>query len=238
MDSIKINLEHDDEQRFLRTEISPIVKDLLKNSPWKSFLDLGCGDGGLLYNIQEEGLFDYSNKKVYGVDISKKRIIRTQKLCPDVKTEVADACNVKRLADESIDLLVSSMVLEHVPDDMKMLKEIARLLAPGGKAYISTVFKHRLAWYYHRANGQWALDPTHCREYTDEKPVLDEFKKLGLTLEYNVKTTICFPVLDFIFRRLKKMSIYNNPFWMRLRSIKVPILGYKAWEIIVSKPKR
>ncbi len=238
MDSIEINLKHDNEQRFLTAGIQAIVKDLLKKSSWKSFLDLGCGDGGLLYSIQEEGFFDYNNKKIYGVDISKNRILRTQKLCPNVKTEVANACNVEMLDSESIDLLVSNMVIEHVPDDMEMLKEIARLISPGGKAYISTVFKHRLAWYYHRANGQWALDPAHCREYSDEKPVLDELQKLGLTLECNIKTNIWFPVLDFIFRRLKKPEIYHSSFWVRLRSIKVLIPGYKTWEIVVSKPNR
>ena len=238
MDSIKINLEHDNEQRFLKTEISPIVRNLLKTTPWKSFLDLGCGDGGLLYSLQDEGFFDYDKNQIYGVDISKKRILRTQKLCPNVKTEVANACNVETLDNESIDLLISSMVLEHVPNDMEMLKEIARLVSPGGKVYISTVFKHKLAWYYHRANGQWVLDPTHCREYTEEKTILDELERLGLILECNIKKTIWFPVSDFIFRRINKINIYNNSFWRRLRSIKVPVPGYKTWEIIVSKPKR
>lgn len=119
-----------------------------------------------------------------------------------------------------------------------MLREISRLISDGGKAYISTVFKHKLSWYYYRANGQWVLDPTHCREYTDEKIILDELQKLGLQIEYNIKKNMWFPVLDFIVRRLKRTNVYSNPFGMHLRSIKIPILGYKTWEIVVSKPNQ
>ena len=54
---------------------------------------------------------------------------------------VADAEHLP-FADDSIDALVSESVLEHVPDATKMAKEMVRVLAPGGYAYISVPFIH------------------------------------------------------------------------------------------------
>jgi SAM-dependent methyltransferase len=47
------------------------------------------------------------------------------------------------LADGCVDLLVCYHVLEHVPDDWAAMAEIARILAPGGVAIISTPYNPR-----------------------------------------------------------------------------------------------
>jgi SAM-dependent methyltransferase len=45
------------------------------------------------------------------------------------------------LADGSIDLLVCYHILEHVEDDTSAMREIRRVLQPGGVALIQTPFK-------------------------------------------------------------------------------------------------
>jgi ubiquinone/menaquinone biosynthesis C-methylase UbiE len=40
------------------------------------------------------------------------------------------------LADDGFDLVVCSHVLEHVPDDRQAMKELARVLKPGGRALV------------------------------------------------------------------------------------------------------
>ena len=45
------------------------------------------------------------------------------------------------IPDGSLDAVVSTMVMEHVPDEQAYLVEIHRLLRPGGRAYVTTVFK-------------------------------------------------------------------------------------------------
>jgi SAM-dependent methyltransferase len=229
------NLDQDDNLRFSHVAIPDLLRELLAETSWRSFLDMGCGDGGLLYAIQREGFFDYSCQEVHGVDLSVNRIDRMKRLCPPVCAYVGSVCDPLPIEAGSIDLLVSTMVIEHVPDDSKMISEIARLLAPRARAYITTVFKKPWAWYYYRANGQWVLDPTHRREYQDETPVLQALEASGLVVELNRKTPIWFPVMDFIFRRLRKPGIYAHPFWSKLRVLKVPICGYRTWELICRK---
>jgi SAM-dependent methyltransferase len=45
------------------------------------------------------------------------------------------------LRDGSVDLLVCYHVLEHIPDDRKAMREIARVLAPGGLALLQVPFR-------------------------------------------------------------------------------------------------
>jgi SAM-dependent methyltransferase len=129
------------------------------------------------------------------------------------------------------------MVIEHVPSDEAMLRQIARVLRAGGRAYISTVFKKPWAWYFHRCNGRWALDPTHVREYTREGQLLDLLTRAGLTVLHSRKTLLAYPLIDPLLRVLGcSRQVYLHSFLLRaLRRIKLPILGYFNWEIVCQK---
>jgi SAM-dependent methyltransferase len=47
-----------------------------------------------------------------------------------------DICDMKDIQDNQLDLVICSHVLEHVPDPDKALREIFRILRPGGKAIL------------------------------------------------------------------------------------------------------
>lgn len=66
-------------------------------------------------------------------------------------------------ADESFDYVISFQVIEHIKDDSEFVKEVSRILRPGGKFIVST------------PNAPMSLtrNPWHIREYTCE-----EFKTL------------------------------------------------------------
>ena len=51
--------------------------------------------------------------------------------------EQLDLTNMPSVADGSIDLLIAADVLEHVPDHMQGMREIHRVLAPGGTAILT-----------------------------------------------------------------------------------------------------
>lgn len=48
-----------------------------------------------------------------------------------------DITNMHQLKDASFDFLICEHVLEHVPEDRKAMRELRRVLAPGGTALIS-----------------------------------------------------------------------------------------------------
>lgn len=206
---------------------------------WKTYLDLGCGDGALLYALNKKGYLN--NKIVYAIDLSEKRINRAKKINKDFLCSIGDACKIQNIKDNAIDFLVSTHLLEHVPNDEDMIKEIHRVLKKDGIVYLTTVFKKRYAWYFYRCDGQWTLDPTHIREYTQDHQVLDILKKHGLEVIEHKKLLEWRPIIDFILRKIFfrfigiRREVFNNRFLRLVRNLKVPILGYYYWEIVCRK---
>jgi len=218
---------------FYIEEIPFLLKYYLEKEKWFSLIDIGCGDGGLLYSLKKQNIL--KNKKVYATDLSPTRIKRVKMLDKNFICFVSSADDLEEIANNSIDVVISTQVIEHVPDDEKMVKEISRILRKTGFAYISTVFKKKWAWHFHRAYGHWALDPTHIREYTDESQLFDLFEKYGLQIIEQNKILFKFPVLNFIFRYLNiNRNVYNNKFLDFIRKVvKIPSIGYYWWEMIV-----
>lgn len=96
-------------------------------------LDIGAGRGNFLAEMEKLGF------KVYGVETNPEYIGGP---ILDVRAE-----NLPFL-DNYFDFVNCAEVAEHVDDPLKMLKEIFRVLKPGGKCYIS--FHNRWGVYdYH-----------------------------------------------------------------------------------------
>lgn len=211
-----------------------LLEKYLIKSTWNSFLDCGCGDGSLLFTLNNKNYFD--NKNVFAIDLSKNRINLVKKINSKVKAFVDSAEDLKTIKNESIDFFVSTQVIEHV-DDKKMMNEIYRVMKSDGIAYISTVYKKWYGWYFYRNNGRWVLDPTHVKEYSIDKQLFDNIDKNKFKILENQKTLQKFPILDFFINRLniKNRELYNNNFIKLIRKIKIPILGYYNWEIVLKK---
>jgi len=62
--------------------------------------------------------------RVVGVDISKDRIRRLRNILLSVESIVANVTDLSSFPDNSFDMVISNQVIEHVPEDTKMLTEI------------------------------------------------------------------------------------------------------------------
>ncbi len=96
--------------------------------PRHLLLDLGCGAGNLVAAGRQRGYC------VYGCDIGFKQGARTEELATSGAIRKISLKPSYRLPfdDESVDYLVSDQVFEHVMDYDSCLREIHRLLKPGG----------------------------------------------------------------------------------------------------------
>jgi SAM-dependent methyltransferase len=86
-------------------------------------LDLGCGSGGYSQVLRAAGA------QVLSVDKQFPRSI----LCPFV---LADGQALPFMA-KSFSLVFCASLIEHIPRPMALLKEIRRVLVPGGLSYLS-----------------------------------------------------------------------------------------------------
>lgn len=109
--------------------------------PLKSMrvLDVG-GSTGIIDNY----LSDHCGS-VTGIDIDAKAVDFASEMFDreNLYFHCGDAMELK-VSDEIIDIVICSQVYEHVPDAQKMMKEIYRVLRPGGVCYFSA--SNRLMW--------------------------------------------------------------------------------------------
>lgn len=89
-------------------------------------LDIGCGDGHFASIAYERLPLDV------GIDVSA-RDLREAAGRPGVYRAVMSAsATTLPFADASFNTVVSNCVIEHIPDNAAVLREIARVLRPGG----------------------------------------------------------------------------------------------------------
>jgi SAM-dependent methyltransferase len=107
------------------------------------FADIGCGSGFEFACVLKEkpGWFGY------GLDISPHNLEYARRLmrCKELEERARFlVCDLRRipLADASLDLVIVSEVLEHIPGPEEGLKEIFRVLRPSGRAIITVPLRH------------------------------------------------------------------------------------------------
>jgi 2-polyprenyl-3-methyl-5-hydroxy-6-metoxy-1,4-benzoquinol methylase len=196
--------------------------------------DLGCGDGPLFAALSREGLIA-SSRAVYAVDLEAARLARVSNRFPWIHTLVASADAVPDIPDTALDAVISTMVMEHVPNEHAYLAEIHRMLRPGGRAYVTTVFKKPWAWYFRKRGAESVLDTSHLREYTDLDVVRDLIGSANLRIVALERSHMWFPLLDPVLFRLGRPRRSRPRFLRTLRAVKVPIPGYDVLELVVER---
>lgn len=118
--------------KFVRESVKAIGEEHL------TFADLGCGAGMMLCEV-------LSMKPGWtgaGLDISPAAIAYARSLAEHkgvAERASFQTGDIARLpfADESLDLLIASEVVEHLPEPEAVLRELARVLRPGGRIVLT-----------------------------------------------------------------------------------------------------
>lgn len=116
----------------MRENLRNIERALADAAPVDSLLDVGCDDG------ERTGSFATAAraKHVFGLETVAEQAAKARLRGIDV--EVADAAAGLPYAEESLDLIVSNQVIEHLADPDLFVSEVARVLRRGGTAVVST----------------------------------------------------------------------------------------------------
>ncbi|MEO8480737.1 MAG: class I SAM-dependent methyltransferase [Acidobacteriota bacterium] len=99
-------------------------------------LDAGCGGGGMPLSLAEHaqevvGIDPFNRFGEAGVRLARERGVHS------LHFALADGMALP-FADGAFDLVLSHAVIEHVADAPLYLRECRRVLAPGGRFYLST----------------------------------------------------------------------------------------------------
>jgi len=170
--------------------------------------DLGCGTGFNLSSFVGEF-------KCIGSDISAQAL----EFCSERNLQGLFSCQAESVAlkSESVDLVTALDVLEHVREDIKALKEINRILKPGGKL-IAIVPAYSFLWSEHDE----ALH--HYRRYV-AREMRAKLTACGFDIERSSYfiAALFFPILFFrlwqgLFRTSIEASVSYRlpPVWINL----------------------
>jgi len=251
LESKQVAISQKNQSSSVRSQIiPPLLKRALltlksKNKPF-SLIDIGCGQGDLLYLLKKENYL--KEAKVMGIDINKKAIRVFKKKVPWAKAIVADASNLKILKKGSFDFVICNQVIEHLENDEVLILEIKRLLKTNGLLYLSSVLKKWYGLYWHRNKfGQIVVDPTHVREYGSSEEFANLLIKGGLSIKNLDIYPGIFPLGDYFLLLLAKAGIlkFTNLKYYYLahpriyqfskKMLFLPIPGYAIIEVVAGK---
>jgi len=166
-------------EREVKTLLTVLdIQDGPKSLNGKSIADLGCGDQHL------RAAFELRGASYQGIDIND---------C-NLEVDPFPICN------ETVDIVVSMAVLEHLRDPGHFLAEIKRVLKPGGVLWMDTPDIEACG------NKFWN-DPTHVHPYTRAslKTLLSMsgFEDVLVTPNYRCKKRSMYSGTNFSFLRAR-----------------------------------
>lgn len=227
-------------RHVLDERLPPLLERLANGPQPEALADLGCGDGQFLWALSRRG---WLGPIAYAVDLAPERVDAVAAVLPGVIGVVSDTTDVRRIPSESLDVAISSQVIEHIPDDRALAPELARILKPGGRFYVGSVLKAPRGWWIYRRNGRWLLDPTHVREYSSHEGLVRALRHDDLVVEQAMVSPFRFPVADLALRAATMCgvlspqslsSVYRNrPRTARLlRAATLRPPGYSVVEVV------
>jgi SAM-dependent methyltransferase len=146
--------------RNLRKWMAAELRDISRDA---AVLEVGCGDASFT-----RYLGTYSSR-VTAIDLSASQIERNRRAHPEIKFFQHDVARPLPFADASFDVIWCSEVLEHLFDPGFALREMHRVLSPGGSLLVTVphhgLFKDVLIALF-KWDEHFAPDNPHIRFFT------------------------------------------------------------------------
>ncbi|MEO0758632.1 MAG: class I SAM-dependent methyltransferase [Cyanobacteria bacterium J06648_16] len=111
--------------------------------PHANVLDLGCGTGKLLRRLLKER----PDLTATGIDFSAEMLTQAQRQNPDPErlTYVQGRTEALPLPDAQFDAAFCTISFLHYPDPVAVLRDVRRVLKPGGQFHLADYIPSRLS---------------------------------------------------------------------------------------------
>jgi len=209
--------------RLLKQHLS-VAQDLAG----KRVLEIGCGRGGFACWLGSQHPGELVAADFSPAAVQKGKLFAAEKGLTRIRWEVTD---IEAIAhrNESFDTVISCETIEHVPDPQKAVRELSRILKPGGRLFLTTPNYMGLLGLYRIYRGATG------RTYTEGGQPINHFMLLPRTRRMVVKAGLKIKVVDgighyvpFPGRPPIEMTALNSPrFLMRWVSVQTLTIGEK-----------
>jgi dolichyl-phosphate beta-glucosyltransferase len=197
-----------------------IVDHLRPRTPARRCLDVGCGGGGMLRQVEQHW-------PVFGVDLSRRALSHAQ--ARGLRGLAQAEAGTLPFRDESFGVALALDVLEHHAQPELLLEEIKRVLEPSGRLLV-TVPAYQWMWSY----ADHVLG--HYRRYT--RVALErDLRTAGFSVERITYVHSWLLPIAWVFRKIKSASGRThtaddfslppslNRFFLGISSAELAILG-------------
>jgi 2-polyprenyl-3-methyl-5-hydroxy-6-metoxy-1,4-benzoquinol methylase len=191
----------------------------------KRVLEIGCGRGGFACWLAGQNA---RPAEIVAVDfaasaIRKGQMFARQQGLAGLTWQVGDIQSIAH-ADASFDTVISCETIEHVPEPVRAIRELARVLKPGGRLLLTTPnYLGTMGLYrgYLRLTG---------RRYTEEGQPINNFMLLPLTRAWISRAGLSVKAVDAVGHYLPfpgqppiEMPVFGHPKflmrWLALHSL-------------------
>jgi SAM-dependent methyltransferase len=159
--------------------------------PYGRAMELGSGTGFFLLNLMQGGVIEKGSVTDLSPGMVQVALNNAERLGLPVDGRVADAERIP-YEDETFDLVVGHAVLHHIPDVPSALREVLRVLKPGGR-FVFAGEPTRIGDLYARRLGQltWFLTTNVTR-----LPVLNSWRRPQAELDSSSRAAALEAVVD------------------------------------------
>lgn len=209
--SEKIASDNPIHQRLFKAYV--VAKDYVRGN----FLEVGCGEGRGIYTLLPL-VHNYT-----AVDKLEDVLHDLKRQYPEVNFISMNIPPLQGLNDNTFNSIVSFQVIEHIQDDFLFLKEIHRVLKPGGIALITT------------PNRKMSLsrNPWHIREYLADDlkslaaKIFNRVEMRGIT--GNEKVMKYYEENKRSVQRITRWDIFNLQYHLPASLLRIPYELLNRW---------
>jgi SAM-dependent methyltransferase len=170
--------------------------------PSMRILEIGSGHGALLRQLRARGL------DVRGVETVRRHIEESRRLYGELPIDHVDGVSLP-YGDGEFDVVISFDVFEHIADSDGHLREVSRVLKPGGRYLLQTPNKwtnavfETIRW---RSLTAWRVD--HCALHTAAQ-LQRRFERHGFSVRFHDV-----PVFTDFFKTKVRHYLGPLPDWL------------------------
>lgn len=208
-----------------REEINRLRQNILSEIPaeGKWILDVGCGGAWLAKSLVPRG------RHVISMDISD---INPIKALREVSKEnhhavVADVFELPFRKD-SLDCIIASEIIEHVPDPGRFLSELYQVLKPGGKLIVTTPYNELIRTSLCIHCNRLTPHNAHLHSFTEDS--IRQYLPAGMQ---KISTRIFNSKLLVKAHLQKMLSFLPLSVYATLDQLAVALTGKKAYRLMV-----
>lgn len=139
-------------QGFFSEQVREVACSIAAVQPGQMAADIGAGTGFITEALVRRGL------RVIAVDQSEPMLDEMRRKFTDtasVEYRLAQADRLIPLQDHSVDYAFANMYLHHVETPSEAIREMVRIVKPGGKVVVTDLDEHAFEFLRQEHNDRW-----------------------------------------------------------------------------------